>query len=349
MQNKGKVLKNYYSITPLAYLNAANDTIELDYCAIIKISEEELKDRFQEYEVNDYSYRQCVGVLFPSEWEIRKIKDQFYICFQSEGLFRKHFQFYSIALRLLDKFPAKTTKTFTKKGSSGKLDFFDEPLAAGKFKNIPEYFIPEQFKKIAEKYRKNHYVYSNKNHQDFQAYRNWRRQEYGRSYLKNEYIHELNSLEGNLIKLFVDRKKDRNLDFLRIAIWWYCQAQDADYKQLKIIESCLILEHLLLSEAGAGRGKSQKLQKNVASFLCDNYGEKRRIKKIIETIYNHRNDLVHGTSKHPIPDENEKAEFLDMPRLAIKAMLNKTIIENQSKQEILEYLGKLSNMFADKL
>ena len=141
---------DFYSKTLLDCFNAPEEFsesgIKLPYCSFIRPTEEQLNECFAKKQ-GDSEENTTLPLTMQ---EKRVLRDKFFLCFNTQELHDKHFQFVSRALRFLYKFHAMTAKTFLgdeARGSLGKRIDHHGPLQ--KPENDPEFDVRWNFHRLS--------------------------------------------------------------------------------------------------------------------------------------------------------------------------------------------------------
>lgn len=322
-------MNQYYSITPIANFKSSRTKEDISFCTFEKMTGDALKKIFRnDYKAPDFSYR--VGAMFPTEQEIEIMRDCYFLCFSSETFHNRHFASVLWTLRLLDSYPSIAARTYT-----------SEPKADGYFENwerysklpalreVPDIIIPEDARVSDE------------------AKRLWWQNRYRRLSWDSKIEKEFIELEDKFRKFIEAEDKKQYKSYLWVAFKLLFDAQKQPYRELRVIQSCLVLE-LLCLRPNSGRGIGGKLGRAVHVLLPGNIGDKRDAEKAIQKYYKKRSDIVHGIEfdsefkkdKTNITISQFDVEYaFDITRRIILFMLEKSINEGLSKRQILEQAG----------
>jgi len=249
-------MKDFYSITPLAYFNASDEEIHLDFCSFVKFTEEQLQARFGDISRNTFS----TGNLDPTRSEMEEMTNSYFLCFRTREYHEDHFDYTACALRLLYKFPAKTTKTFREDGADGSFIYMGVPRRPWEKlpdpQDIPEEDVPSHLRKDYRTVKQGQASSGDLiiHKSGFTELREWWLNQYGRFYWQEDTKDKFIKLGNQLRKLIVNEEDNSDLRYLRFAIKWYLTAQDQDYFDARIVFSCLILELLCLRDEGSSLG-----------------------------------------------------------------------------------------------
>jgi len=340
---------DFWSITPLGCFNAPDEFSEsgiiLPYCSFIKLTPEQINDWFERKQGDSGNHTMSTGTLIPTMFEKEKfLRDKYFLCFNAKELHDKHFTFVGYALRLLYKFPAIATRTFSEDYAQGSLAkcYPHQPLH--QWEDIPDIDAPANLRTALQEYKrfKRGEITFEQLPEETLELREWRNSQYMRFYWRNSTEDGFLKLEKQIRTLFDDERDNQNFSYLRFAINWYVIAQDSKYPDHKIAFSCLILELLCLKPNGS-RGKGNQLARGIDILLPGPEDVKSKAKKLIKKkYYKARSQIMHGFAydDQTLNIEEWEIELMfDVCRRIILFMLEKCVTEQKGKDRTLRDVG----------